>query len=622
MNQVNGGKIGVIGIITILVLLWGTILSHAQSPNLVQNGGFENNLTNWEWFVANNADTNYSFTTVAPHSGTKSIALSYRGGSAANTYGLLKQTITGLTVGNTYCVTLWCKGSGVGNNEQVAAGTDWQFRTTLPSGTYGWTSVYLTLVADATSVPLVILTQDATTQLQIDDVTLSSPAINSVSVPSSVRGQTKTVPSGIGINCHKTPSATELQLMREAGITIIRTDLNWNWIEQNAIQLTKYAFQGTYQGTSFNYDALVNSAANYGIRVCFILDYANPLYDGGVSPYTTAGRNAFRNFALAAVNRYKDRGVIWEIYNEPNNFWTFASGTPANASDSAITASIAALYAPLATTVASAIKVPYPNEVVIAPGMGWFDSGAVSRFDNTMDFLKTCMQQGLCQNVDGISVHPYRDLPEPSTGNYTLLWNTIINSSSNTTGKFPAIVSSEWGYSSSWYMPPKGNKSYTQAEKTKAVYLCRSILSNIANKVNLSIIYDWMNDGTTLTYDEHNFGMIANINANSPAISPLNAYYAIKTINTQLGGYNYSGRINTGDGSDYILCFKSGNKTRYVCWNQFGRSHSVTIPAPANTGITDTGYDGTWAGNFRSGATGGFYCTLTDSPQYVVADGQ
>ena len=48
---------------------------------------------------------------------------------------------------------------------------------------------------------------------------------------------------------------------------------------------------------------------------------SNPL-----SPSTPAGVAAYSRFAAAAAKHYQGRDVIWEIYNEPLNFWAAPTG--------------------------------------------------------------------------------------------------------------------------------------------------------------------------------------------------------------------------------------------------------------------------------------------------------
>ena len=61
------------------------------------------------------------------------------------------------------------------------------------------------------------------------------------------------------------------------------------------------------------------------------------------------------------------------------------------------------------------------------------------------------------------------------------------------------IVSSEWGYSTA-----EGAVS----EARQAQYLVRQWLANLATGVNLSIFYDWRDDGDDPKDREHRFGTV------------------------------------------------------------------------------------------------------------------
>lgn len=71
------------------------------------------------------------------------------------------------------------------------------------------------------------------------------------------------------------------------------------------------------------YDALTNGCTERGIRILYILDYSNKLYESDRSVCTEAGRKVFADFAEAAAQRYTGKGILWEIWNEPNikQFW-------------------------------------------------------------------------------------------------------------------------------------------------------------------------------------------------------------------------------------------------------------------------------------------------------------
>src|SRR3989442_4646158 len=121
------------------------------------------------------------------------------------------------------------------------------------------------------------------------------------------------IPEGIGVNIHFTdPKPGEMKMLAAAGFRWVRMDFYW--------QRTEVA-KGRYDFTP--YDRLMNQLDQYNIRALLILDYANKLYDDGVAPYTDEGRRAFAQWAAASAQHFRGRGILWEIYNEPNiGFWT------------------------------------------------------------------------------------------------------------------------------------------------------------------------------------------------------------------------------------------------------------------------------------------------------------
>lgn len=99
--------------------------------------------------------------------------------------------------------------------------------------------------------------------------------------------------------------------MAAAGFHWVRMDFVWQSTE---VGKGKYDFS--------TYDRLLKALDEHNIRPLFILDYANTLYDEGRAPFSDEGRRAFASWAATAVARYPGRGILWEIYNEPNTrFW-------------------------------------------------------------------------------------------------------------------------------------------------------------------------------------------------------------------------------------------------------------------------------------------------------------
>src|SRR5579885_1682956 len=119
------------------------------------------------------------------------------------------------------------------------------------------------------------------------------------------------VPQGWGVNIHFThPVPGEIDQIYDAGFRWVRMDFVWNEIERE---------RGNYNFGS--YDVLMSALDSRRIRPIFILDYGNDLYQHG-SPRTPEARAAFVRFVEAAVRHFRHRGIVWEMWNEPNiHFW-------------------------------------------------------------------------------------------------------------------------------------------------------------------------------------------------------------------------------------------------------------------------------------------------------------
>jgi hypothetical protein len=409
------------------------------------------------------------------------------------------------------------------------------------------------------------------------------------------------VPTGLGVvdlNLQEEPEA--FQMMYAAGIRYIRCDLYWPTVE---------ASKGVYDFSL--YDPFVANILQAGMKPLFEFDYANPLYDGGYSPNDAAGDTAFANFAKAAVDHYKGKGIIWEIYNEPQNFWTASGGNPSPTNDASV---VAPLYASLAIATGSTIKAAYPNEIVIGPAAGWFDSGSPAYWGNTQAFIEDVFQAGIGKYLDAVSVHPYRIVPETSTTDYDWLRGEIAG---GIVTNLP-IVASELGNTSSFYL----DQGQAMAEQIKGQKLARSLLMSQVNSIPITILYDWMDNGNDPADPELNYGLVAHYATGytTSPIVPLPAYNALQTFSSQLNGYTYAGRIGTDDPTDYILQFSNGTDSRYVCWNMNGTANVVNVPVPANSSVTVTGFDGTPIASTTAGANG-YACTESAGPQYIVVSG-
>ena len=336
------------------------------------------------------------------------------------------------------------------------------------------------------------------------------------------------VPSGLGVNIHfYEGNKKDQSMLKEAGVGIVRMDVSWIGIEKS---------KGQYDFS--RHDKLINDLEELGIRLLFIIDYGNPLYDDGFAPHTKEGRNAYTQFCSALAERYSGKGIIWELWNEPNSdkFWT-----PTVDINN---------YMAFCQAVVPAIRNKDRNACIIAP--------ATSAFD--MKFMESCFEKGLLDLVDGVSVHPYRNpesSPESTFDEYYLL--SLLIDQYKPEGKVIPMLSGEWGYNTK-----------DLSRKLQGKYLSRQWLANMSYNIPISIWYDWHDDGQDPKEGEHNFGTVTWDYKEKPS------YVAMKTLIEQFKGYQTIGRISLGSIDDYMLLLQKNDKIKLALWSS-SNIHSISF---------------------------------------------
>lgn len=336
-----------------------------------------------------------------------------------------------------------------------------------------------------------------------------------------------TAPSGWGVNIHFTdPAPGEIQKIAAAGFKWIRMDFTWAAVEK---EKGKYDFAA--------YDRLMSALKPVGIRPLCILCYGNDLYEHG-SPRTAEARAAFCRFVDAGVRHFEHRGVIWEMWNEPNiGFWQ-----PKPNVDE---------YIALATEVGRTIRRAAPDEWFVGPGVSGFDWA----------FLQKCIDSGLLSYWDAVSTHPYRGAePETVTEDWRRLRHMIDSKAPR--GKSIPMISSEWGYS---------DISNGIGKERQGAFAARQYLTNLTSGVPVSILYDWKNDGNSTTDPESNFGTV------TPDLEPKPSYDAIKRVAAQFDGFTFKCGLEQESDQDFALAFQRGKAVKFAAWTTSRTPHSVQL---------------------------------------------
>ena len=266
-------------------------------------------------------------------------------------------------------------------------------------------------------------------------------------LPLAIFSAPATAGDDFGVNVEFYRDAHEqADTMAAAGIRWVRIDLAWSASETEP---RRYDFR--------IWERFLESFEPLGIRVLFILDYGNDLYEGGFPPSTDVGRAAFASFAGAASRHFRGRAA-WEIWNEPNlpQYW---AGSPDPAA-----------YVALARAAAVEIRREDPEAWILGPSLGG------DRFD--LAYLEATFALGLLGVVDAVSVHPYgASHPEAAAEFYADVRRLIARYAR---GRTVPVVVSEWGY------PVEGLGPEGQAD-----FLLRALAVNRRAGIPLTIWYNW-----------------------------------------------------------------------------------------------------------------------------------
>ena len=386
-----------------------------------------------------------------------------------------------------------------------------------------------------------------------------------------------TVEEAFGVNIHFIDTeAGEFKMIADAGFRFVRTDFVWELTERE---------RGRYDFAP--YDRLMSALDAHKLRALFILDYGNPLYTQGKSVRTAEARAAFARWAVAAAKHFAERGVIWEVFNEPNNpiFWP----PKPNADE----------YAALAVELSRAFQHDMPAAQLVGPA---------TAID--IPFLESCFRAGVLSYWSAVSVHPYREgKPELAAAEYAQLREMISRFTGARTTERMALISSEWGYSSAW----RGMN-----EEKQAVLLARQFLTNAANGIPLSIWYDWRDDGVDPKEPEHHFGLVRNEyrKDQTPVYEPKPAYLAARTLIAHFRGYRFEERLKIGSADDFVLVFVKDGERRIAAWTTSATAQQVVIPG-ASGQFSITKITGQTSGKLNDDH-GKLLIELRSSPVYLA----
>lgn len=335
--------------------------------------------------------------------------------------------------------------------------------------------------------------------------TVKAPAISAT--------KTRTVASGMVtfgiadpnlINATAALQASQLAAMKAIGITSIRLDANWDWVQNSGPQTSDWT----------QLDQAVQSVRAAGMSVNLIIDgcppwaaLANTSGNGSATPASSA---QYATWAGQVAARYAPKGVgIFEIWNEPNNanFWQ------GEANAVAYTADLVAAYA--------AIKSVDPGAFVISGGLSPEATDGVNI--SPIDFLTAMYANGAKGSFDALGYHPYSYPALPNTYESWSAWSQMAQTNPSIRGVMKSNGdSSKQIWITEIGAPTGGPDGVSQAAQATA--LTQAIVNaRAASWIGALYIYSWQDEGTSQSTDENWFGLVTAGNAHKSSYTAVAA---------------------------------------------------------------------------------------------------
>ncbi|TFE27155.1 hypothetical protein [Cohnella luojiensis] len=371
-----------------------------------------------------------------------------------------------------------------------------------------------------------------------------------------------------GINWNK----EMIPLLKYAGTKNVRESFYWSEVEVNKGQ---YSFipKVTLPMQSFK---------EFGIDPFLVFAFSNKYYDGGQTPYSEEAHTAYANYVKAMLGKFGSQLKSAEIWNEFNLPYFGGNGPAASRAD---------VYFNLLKKGYEAAKSVQPDLNVVG--------GATSGIP--LEWLEDVFALGGLNNMDSLSVHPYRypQSPEGLLEEINTL-NQFVRDHNN--GETVPLWFSEIGWPT--HLNPTGVN-----ENTQAAYLIRTYVLSIAAGVEKIFWYNLMDTGTDKLYNEHNFGVIHNTGDALGAYTPKPAYVALATLTRQLTGANPLSQ-SVADGI-YHYKFNKNNQKINVLWSL--EKKDVTLNTKTPLTVTDMMGRKT----IYTPLLGKVYMTLTGEPLFI-----
>jgi Glycosyl hydrolase catalytic core len=332
-------------------------------------------------------------------------------------------------------------------------------------------------------------------------------------------GETRSEQSPFGVMTHFAQGWDRdiFPLIAMAGIKHIRDEQYWNTVEPEP---GRFVFP---QG----YTAYMAEARSYGIEPLIVMSFANDHYDGGLTPYTDAGREGYARYGKAILDQYGDQIRALEVWNEYNG--SFATGP--------VTADRPLHYTKM-------LEQAYRQIKSVRPYIKVLGGASVSI---PLPYLREIFRLGGLHYMDGVVVHTYGE-PEGVESELAALKELIQRYSG---GVRKPIWVTEFGHYDNTPGGRRRSASYL-------VRLATLLLSEDVERMYWYLMRDYLGF--------QSMGLVRDLDSPFGRYAPAPAYVAYANLIRQLSGSKYVRREPT-DPRTHVHVFERNGEEIRASWS-------------------------------------------------------
>lgn len=334
--------------------------------------------------------------------------------------------------------------------------------------------------------------------------------------------------------------------IRSVGFGLARNDVLW---EQNETTPGQYSFSSHYT-TEFG------KFSSHGIDLLGIVNYGNPLYDGGNTPASPEAVDAFGRYAAAIARTFDVAGL--EVFNEFNHD-RFQNGSCGSAPE---------CYRPLIQSTEKYVAEVDPELPIVV--------GSTANYDGA--WFDGLWATGAIENSDVMSFHPYNKYIYDTPESLSSVVGEANDHMQSIGGSILPIWITEFGWTTGAELGQQVSREM-QAER-----LLRAELTSLDYGVQKYFWYDLTDDSTDPNNHEGNFGMFEQRRSGVAAQPPKPAAFAQALLIDLLEGRPQADGVDAGDGVK-TASFGEGDDMIHAAWSIDGE-RQATIEASGPVEVT------------------------------------